>query len=64
MVRRHVSDEMLALYALAWNLTTRTHAGRLRGKRPYDILGVDIGQARRTWVDLILERAERPSAAA
>ncbi|MCU0655275.1 MAG: hypothetical protein MUF64_08300 [Polyangiaceae bacterium] len=59
-VHRRVSDELLALEALAWNLSERRE-GRLRGKRPYDELGVDVGQANEAWYDVVLN-AERLAA--
>lgn len=52
-VHRRVSDELLALEAIAWNLSERRD-GRLRGKRPYDELGVDVGQANEAWYDVVL----------
>ncbi len=56
MVHRTVSDEMLALRALAWNLTPRA-AGRRRGRSPYAMLGVDLGQGARRWYDVVLDAA-------
>jgi len=53
-VHRRVSDELLALEAIAWNLSERRE-GRLRGKRPYDELGVDVGQANEAWYDVVLK---------
>lgn len=55
MVHRTVSDEMLGLVALAWNLTPRAHRGWRKGRSPYDMLGVDIGQGDRPWYDVLLD---------
>jgi hypothetical protein len=52
-VHRRVSDELLALEAIAWNLSERRE-GRLRGKRPYDELGVDVDPANDAWYDVVL----------
>jgi hypothetical protein len=52
-VHRRVSDELLALEAIAWNLSERRE-GRLRGKRPYDELGVDVDPANDVWYDVVL----------
>jgi hypothetical protein len=57
-VHRRVSDELLALEAMAWNLTPRRE-GRLRGRRPYDELGVDVGQAEKAWYDVVLNAEPR-----
>jgi hypothetical protein len=54
MVHRTVSDEMLALHALAWNLTPRAE-GRRKGRSPYAMLGVDLGQGDRPWYDVLLD---------
>lgn len=60
MVHRNVSDEMLALLALAWNLTPRPAAGkRKKCLRPYDALGVDIGQSGKPWYDVLLDEEEK-----
>lgn len=59
-VHRRVSDELLALEAIAWNLTERSE-GRLAGKTPYGVLGVDLGQEGRAWYDVVLD-AERKAA--
>lgn len=64
MVHRNVSDEMLGLVALAWNLTIRKHSGRRRGESPYGMLGVDIGQAGKTWFDVLLDAQEQHKTAA
>jgi len=64
MVHRNVSDEMLGLVALAWNLTPRRHPGRRRGRSPYGMLGVDIGQADKPWYDVLLDAQDQHRAAA
>ncbi|MDI6773696.1 MAG: hypothetical protein QME77_14095, partial [bacterium] len=64
MVHRNVSDEMLGLVALAWNLTPRRHPGRRRGLSPYGMLGVDIGQADKPWYDVLLDAQSQHRAAA
>ena len=57
-VHRRVSDELLALEAIAWNLTERRE-GRLAGKKPYDELGVDVGQAGKAWYDVVLDAEQQ-----
>lgn len=64
MVHRNVSDEMLGLVALAWNLTPRRHPGRRRGESPYGMLGVDIGQTSKPWYDVLLDAQEQHKTAA
>ena len=64
MVHRNVSDEMLGLVALAWNLTPRRHPGKRKGKSPYGMLGVDIGQADKPWYDVLLSAQDAQIAAA
>jgi hypothetical protein len=64
MVHRNVSDEMLGLVALAWNLTPRRHPGRRKGKSPYGMLGVDIGQAGKSWYEVLLSAQDAQIAAA
>lgn len=54
---RYVSDAHLALLAVKWNLTKRPTDRRLAGHSPYDVLGVDIGQANKPWYDVILDAA-------
>ncbi len=63
-VHRKVSDEMLGLAALAWNLTPRAHAGRRQGYSPYELLGIDIGQGDRPWYDVVLDAQDAERAAA
>lgn len=55
MVHRHVSDEMLALSALAWNLTPRVEGGKRNGRSPYEMLGVDLGEGERPWYEFLLD---------
>lgn len=64
MVHRTVSDEMLGLVALAWNLTPRKHQGWRKGRSPYDMLGVDIGQGDLPWYDVLLDAQASHQAAA
>ena len=54
MLHRTVSDELLWLHALAWNLTPRRE-GKRRGQSPYAMLGVDIGQGNRPFYDVLLD---------
>jgi hypothetical protein len=54
MVHRNVSDSLLALVALAWNLTARTE-GRRRGPSPYTQLGIDFADDRRPWYEVLLQ---------
>ena len=63
-VHRNVSDQMLGLVALAWNLTPRKHPGRRRGESPYGMLGVDVGQAGKPWYDVLLDAQEQRTIAA
>ena len=56
-VHRHVSDEHLSVLALRWNLTPRPAGGPRAGQRPYDLLGVDIGQGNKPWFDVLLDAA-------
>ncbi len=50
MLHRNVSDGLLGLHALAWNLRPRRE-GRRRGASPYARLGVDFASAPRPWYD-------------
>jgi hypothetical protein len=45
MVHRHVSDNLLALVALRWNLSRRIE-GRRRGACPFVQLGVDFADGK------------------
>jgi len=53
MVHRNVSDELLALVALRWNLSPKSE-GRRRGLSPFAQLGVDFADDRRPWYDVLL----------
>ncbi len=48
MLHRNVSDGLLGLHALAWNLRPRRE-GRRRGASPYARLGVDFASDPRPW---------------
>jgi len=61
MVHRTVSDEMMATYALSWNLKPRKALGE---RCPYDALGVDIGQRGKRWYEVLLDAEEHAAAAA
>jgi hypothetical protein len=50
---RHVSDDLLALHALKWNLSPR------RGPSPYARLGVDFADDTRSWMEVLLEEMDR-----
>jgi hypothetical protein len=56
VVQRSVSDERMALNALAHNLTVRREGWR-RGSSPYQMLGVDFARDGRPWYDVLLEAA-------
>ena len=53
MVHRNVSDELLALVALRWNLSPKSE-GRRRGPSPFAQLGVDFADDARPWYDVLL----------
>jgi len=59
MVHRNVSDELLELHALAWNLTPRRLPGRRQGRSPYQMLeqelGIELGLDERPWYDRLLD---------
>jgi hypothetical protein len=57
MVHRNVSDHLLALVALAWNLSPRTE-GRRKGPSPYVRLGIDFADDTRPWYEVLLEEME------
>ena len=52
---RNVTDEMLALKALAWNLSPRRHAGKRGHASPYQMLGVNLGPVEQPWYDVLLQ---------
>jgi len=54
MVHRNVSDHLLALVALAWNLSPRLE-GKRRGPSPYARLGIDFADDTRRWHQILLE---------
>lgn len=51
---RNVSDAMLALKALAWNLRPRRHAGPRGHRSPYEMLGVKLIEPWQSWMDVLL----------
>ena len=59
MVHRNVSDALLELHALAWNLTPRRLPGRRQGRSPYQMLeqelGIELGLDARPWYDRLLD---------
>jgi hypothetical protein len=55
---RHVSDDLLALHALKWNLSPR-RGGPRRGPSPYARLGVDFADDTRSWMEVLLEEMDR-----
>ena len=57
MVHRNVSDHLLALVALAWNLSPRQE-GKRRGPSPYARLGVDFADDARPWHQILLEQMD------
>ena len=52
MLHRNVSDSLLWLHALAWNLCPRRE-GRRRGPSPYARLGVDFASDPRPWYEVL-----------
>jgi len=57
-VHRTVSDDLLALYALRWNLTPRTEGSRC-GPSPFARLGVDFADDGRPWIEVLIEEMDR-----
>ena len=57
MVHRNVSDHLLALVALAWNLSS-TREGKRRGPSPYAQLGIDFADDTRPWHQILLEQMD------
>ena len=55
--RRNVSDELLALAALQWNINTREDGPR-KGSSRYKLLGVLASDDRRQWCDVLLEEMD------
>lgn len=58
MKHRNVSDDLLSLHALVWNLRVRKE-GRRRGKSPFARLGVDFAQDARPWEEMLIEEMDR-----
>lgn len=59
MAHRRVSDEMLALTVLRLNLTPRKSLRRVRGRSPYEALGVPLGSPDKRWFDVLLDAEAR-----
>lgn len=57
MVHRNVSDNLLALVALAWNLSPKRE-GKRRGPSPYAILGIDFADDTRPWYEILLKEMD------
>ena len=57
MVHRNVSDHLLALVALRWNLSTRIE-GRRRGTCPFVDLGVDFADGTTPWYETLLKEID------
>lgn len=55
--RRNVSDELLGLAALQWNINTREDGPR-KGTSPYKLLGVLASHNQREWWDVLLDEME------
>jgi len=62
-VHRHLSDELISLWAFCHNLTPRRSPRQTTTASPYNRLGVDIGQADKPWYDLLLGEVKRHRAA-
>lgn len=57
-VHRTVSDDLLALEALRWNLSPRTEGSR-RGPSPFALLGVDFADDTRPWYEVLIDEINR-----
>ena len=57
MVHRNVSDNLLALVALRWNLSTRIE-GRRRGACPFVELGIDFADGTTPWYETLLKELD------
>lgn len=57
MVHRNVSDNLLALFALAWNLSPQRE-GKRRGPSPYAQLGIDFADDTRPWHQILMEQMD------
>ncbi len=58
MKHRNVSDDLLSLHALAWNLRVRKE-GRRRGRSPFERLGVEFASDHRPWYEVLIEEMDR-----
>ena len=58
MVHRNVSDELLAIHALIWNLRPRLE-GKPRGSSPFAALGIDFAPSGRSWQEILIEEMAR-----
>lgn len=54
MVHRNVSDELLAIHALIWNMRPRRE-GKHRGSSPFSALGIDFAKCARSWQETLIE---------
>ncbi len=59
---RNVTDEMLALKALSWNLTRRRYANRRGHRSPYEMLGVRLGRPEQRWYDILFDEEAKAAA--
>ncbi len=57
MVHRNVSDHLLGLVALAWNLSRRQE-GKRRGPSPYARLGIDFADDTRPWYEVLIQEMD------
>ena len=57
MVHRNVSDTLLALVAMAWNLSPKRE-GKRRGPSPYARLGIDFADDTRPWYEILLKEMD------
>ena len=58
MKHRNVSDDLMSLHALAWNLRVRKE-GRRRGRSPFERLGVEFASDHRPWYEVLIEEMDR-----
>jgi hypothetical protein len=59
MKHRNVSDDLMSLHALAWNLRVRKE-GRRRGRSPFERLGVEFASDHRPWYEVLIEEMDQP----
>ncbi len=59
MKHRNVSDDLMSLHALAWNLRVRKE-GRRRGRSPFEQLGVEFASDHRPWYEVLIEEMDQP----